>query len=220
MIELSDISLQQGSFKISGLNLSVPAGEYAVLMGPTGCGKTTILELICGLRRVQQGTIQIDNVDVTRLSPAERGIGYVPQDRALFPTMRIDKQIEYGLVVRGAPSRLRRRRVEELAELTETTELLNRYPEGLSGGERQRIALARALSFQPQLLCLDEPLSALDDKTRSRITKLLQTIHRQEKLTILHITHNAEDALRLGTLHFRFEGHRINQIAHPGEDTA
>ncbi|QEG24931.1 ATP-binding cassette domain-containing protein [Mariniblastus fucicola] len=217
MIELSNVHIRQGDFELSGLNFSIDAGEYAVLMGPTGCGKTTILEVICGLTRIKSGTVELDGVDVTGFPPARRGIGYVPQDRALFPTMRIDKQIEFGLLVRGASGKARQRRVDELAELTGITSLLNRYPQGLSGGECQRIALARALSFRPRLMCLDEPLSALDDTTRIRIAELLQTIHQQEQVTVLHITHNADDAVRLGTTHFRFMPNK--QIQHVDKDS-
>ena len=212
MIRVSKVTIRQGNFQLKDLDFSVDTGAYAVLMGPTGCGKTTVLETICGLRRIKSGTVTIDGKDITHLPPARRGIGYVPQDRALFPTMRIDKQIEFGLLVRGASSAVRRRRVEELAELTEIGPLLDRFPHGLSGGERQRIALARALSFRPRLLCLDEPLSALDDETRIRVADLLKTIHQQEPVTVLHITHNADDALRLGTTNLRFVGQQIHRV--------
>jgi ABC-type sugar transport system ATPase subunit len=215
MIEMKNVCIRQGGFELEDVDLSVADGEYAVLMGPTGCGKTTVLETICGLRRIRAGSIHIGGVDVTNVSAARRGIGYVPQDRSLFPTMRIDRQIEFGLVARKVPKLERKRRVEELATLTEITPLLKRYPQGLSGGERQRIALARALSFRPRLLCLDEPLSALDDETRSRISNLLQTIHQQEKVTVLHITHNVEDAVRLGTVKFQFEGKQIRRDSVP-----
>ena len=180
-------------------------------MGPTGCGKTTVLEAICGLQRIRSGKIILDGRDVTRVDSARRGIGYVPQDRALFPTMRIDKQIEFGLLVRNASAKIRRQRVQELAELTGITHLLDRFPPGLSGGEQQRVVLARALSFRPRLVCLDEPLSALDDDTRARLADLLKMIHQQESLTVLHITHNIQDAIQLGTQHYRFENGKIVQ---------
>ena len=212
MIELKNLSIRQGDFELQSLSFTVQTGEYAVFMGPTGCGKTTLLEMICGLRRVQTGVIKVHGEDITRLPPAQREIGYVPQDRALFPTMRVDRQIEFGLLVRGASAAFRKMRVRQLADLVGIGHLLRRFPDGLSGGECQRVALARALSFRPRLMCLDEPLSALDDETRSQMAELLQTIHLEEMTTILHITHNLEDARRLGTMHFRFEDQKLNRI--------
>ena len=209
MIKLVGVTIRQGDFWLSDVSLEVAEGQYAMLMGPTGCGKTTVLEAICGLRHVKSGQIFVEGRDVTRFEAARREIGFVPQESSLFPTMRIDKQIEYGLLVRRASARLRQTRVEHLADLAGISHLLGRYPKGLSGGERQRVALARALSFRPKLLCLDEPLSALDDGTRERMADLLKTIHQQERITVLHITHNAADAAELGTAHFRFDDGRI-----------
>ena len=209
MIELRNVTIRQGDFELVDLNCHVSDGEYAVLMGPTGCGKTTVMETICGLRRVTAGNISVGGRDVTTLDPALRGIGYVPQDQLLFPTMRIDKQIGYGLSVRNASQEMLRQRIGELAKLVEIEHLLDRYPPGLSGGEKQRVALARALSFRPKLLCLDEPLSALDDQTRKRVADLLKAVHEKEQVTVLHITHNSEDALRIGTSIFKFEEGQI-----------
>ena len=209
MIKLVQVNIHQGDFRLTDIAFQIEQGQYAILMGPTGCGKTTVLEAICGLRRVKSGQIFVDGRDVTRCETARREIGFVPQESSLFPTMRIDKQIEYGLLMRRATTKLRQQRVEHLAELAGITHLLGRYPKGLSGGERQRVALARALSFRPKLLCLDEPLSALDDDTRERIADLLKTIHQQEQISVLHITHNAQDAAELGTAQYRFDSGRI-----------
>ena len=210
MITLKELSIQQGSFALSGIGLKIPTGEYGILMGPTGCGKTTILESICGLRRVTSGRILLDDIDVTRRPASARQIGYVPQDSALFPTMRVRQQIEFALEIRQVHRRTRSRRVQELAELLDISPLLERYPQGLSGGEQQRVALARALSFKPSLLCLDEPLSALDGTTRARLSDLLRQIHQKEEVTVLHITHNAAEAVQLGTIRFRLENGRID----------
>ena len=220
MIQFKDVTIRQGKFELTNLNFSIRKGDYAILMGRTGCGKTTVIESICGLRAVRSGKILLAGNDITKLPPAQREIGYVPQDRALFPTMRVDRQIEFGLLVRNASAANRKQRVNELAELTGISNLLQRYPNGLSGGECQRIALARALSFRPRLLCLDEPLSALDDQTKQRIADLLKTVHQREKVTVLHITHNAEDAKRLGTLKLQFSNHKITsaeQVSANGE---
>ena len=212
MIRLEDVTIRQDDFVLEKLNLEISKHEYAVLMGPTGCGKTTVMETICGLRRVSSGTISFDDRNLTHSDPAVRGIGYVPQDQILFPTMRIDKQIGYGLQIRKAAKQDIQTRVAELAQLVEIEDLLHRFPGGLSGGEKQRVALARALSFRPRLLCLDEPLSALDDETRKRIADLLKTVHQQENITVLHITHNSQDALKIGTKVFRFDDGNISEV--------
>lgn len=200
MIRLQDVTIAAGAFCLSGVNFCVPQGGYGVLMGATGCGKTTMLEAICGLRPVVAGTVFVQEQDVTSLPPAARNIGFVPQDLALFPAMRVDQQIEYSLRVRKVPVVERRARTSELAKRLGIESILQRYPAGLSGGERQRVAIARALAFRPALLCLDEPLSSLDEGRRSRTMELLQQIHEQEQLTVLHITHHELEASHLATL--------------------
>ncbi len=209
MITLNRLTIHQGDFSLANISLTVPSGEYGILMGPTGCGKTTLLEAICGLRRISSGTILLDDQDVTGLAPSARKIGYVPQDAVLFPTMRVDQQIEFGLEVRKINSQTRSQRVQELADLLDIKAILRRYPHGLSGGEKQRVALARALSFKPRLLCLDEPLSALDDTTRNKLAELLRTVHQKERVTVLHITHNTAEAQELGTVHCRLDNGEI-----------
>lgn len=211
MITLEKLTLQQGSFKLENISLTIPHGEYGILMGSTGCGKTMLLESICGLRPITSGRVLLGGTDVTHLSPSARQIGYVPQDTALFPMMRIDQQIGFGLEIRKIKKTIRQNRVEELAERLGITPLLGRYPQGLSGGEKQRIALARALSYQPRLLCLDEPLSALDDSTRKKMAELLRNVHQAEGVTVLHITHSSAEAKELGTVHFRLENGRLDK---------
>ncbi|MEM7457558.1 MAG: ATP-binding cassette domain-containing protein [Planctomycetota bacterium] len=209
MISLHQLEIHQGDFSLAGIDLQIEKGQYAILMGQTGCGKTTLLEAICGLRNVESGRILLEGRDVTRLAPSARAVGYVPQDSALFPTMRVEDQIEFGLAVRSASKAERRKRVERLSELLDISSILKRFPAGLSGGEKQRVALARALSFRPKLLCLDEPLSALDDATRSKLTGLLRDVHAEEKVTVLHITHNASEARQLGTVQFRLVAGKV-----------
>lgn len=202
-MELKDVRIYQGDFSLREIGLRIDAGQYAVLMGPTGCGKTTLLEAIVGLRRISGGQIILDDCDVTRLGSAARQIGYVPQEGALFPTMRVEQQIGFALEIRGVKKTMRTARVEQLAELLEIENLLNRLPSGLSGGERQRVALARALSFRPRWLCLDEPLSALDQLTRERLTETLRSVHQQESVTVLHVTHQQLEADALATIKFQ-----------------
>jgi molybdate transport system ATP-binding protein/molybdate/tungstate transport system ATP-binding protein len=162
MVELDNLTIRSGPFTLAGISFEIPDGQYAVLMGKTGTGKTTILEAICGLRSVALGRILLQGADVTQLHPADRGVGYVPQDLALFPTLSVREHLEFALRVRGANSQIIQSRVGQFAELLAIGHLLDRLPRGLSGGESQRVALGRALAFHPQVLLLDEPLSAFD----------------------------------------------------------
>lgn len=202
MIALDKVSVRAGAFSLSGISLEVPAGGYTVLMGRTGSGKTTLLEAICGLKPVWAGRVLLLERDVTALKPAERGIGYVPQDRALFPTMTVEEHLAFALVIRRWPAEAITRRVEELAELLGLGRLLGRRPQGLSGGESQRVALGRALAFHPEVLLLDEPLSALDDATREEMCGLLQSVRERTGVTTLHVTHNLSEAQRLADVVF------------------
>lgn len=197
MIELDDVSIRAGAFSLSNVRLSIPAGTYAVLMGGTGQGKTTILESICGLRNVASGRIRLAGVDVTNWKPGDRGVGYVPQDLALFPQMTVGGHLEFALRVRRWPALERRSRVAELARALGIEPLLARRVHGLSGGEAQRVALGRALSFRPRIMLLDEPLNALDEATRDRLCDLMRSVQQSSGLTTLHITHSREEARRL-----------------------
>lgn len=194
MIDLQAVSIAAGSFLLSELDLRVERGEYAVLMGPSGQGKTTILEAICGLRRVTAGKILIDGHEVTRWPPADRQIGYVPQDLALFPTMTVRENLEFALRLRSAPRQQIAERTEELAHLLSIPHLLGRGVKHLSGGEAQRVALGRALSFRPAVLLLDEPLSALDEARRHDMQNLLRSVQQNTGVTTLHVTHSADEA--------------------------
>jgi ABC-type sugar transport system ATPase subunit len=205
MIRLEDVSLRAGVFSVSGVSLEVPTGEYGVLMGQTGSGKTTLLEAICGLRRLHTGRITLAGRDVTRLSAAERGIGYVPQDRALFATMTVRQQLAFALTIRKWRRADIDQRVSELATRLGIQHLLNRGVANLSGGESQRIALGRALAHRPPVLLLDEPLSALDEETRTQMTDLLRSVQRETGVTVLHVTHSPAEARRLAQQLFTFE---------------
>jgi len=203
MIALENIALRQGSFELRDIGLELAAGEYGVLMGGSGSGKTTLLEAICGLRKIATGRIILGERDVSQLPPAERGVGYVPQDRALFPTMLVREQLAFGLVLRALGQMQIDKRVNELAELLGITGLLDRMPDKLSGGEAQRVALGRALAHRPSVLCLDEPLAALDEELHGEMCRLLERVHRETGVTILHITHSPSEAKRLAGCHFR-----------------
>ena len=197
MIVVKGLSLRAGAFAVDDLSFEVTTGTYAVLMGRTGTGKTTLLEAICGLKPVRAGTIRLLGVDVRYLRPAERGVGYVPQDLALFPTHTVREHLSFALEVRRWPRPAIDDRVAELAELLGIGRLLDRRPLGLSGGESQRVALGRALAFRPRTLLLDEPLSALDDATRAEMYALLRSVQRATGVTTLHVTHSLSEAKAL-----------------------
>lgn len=209
MIRVTNLTLASGTFVLPNISLIVPAGQYAVLMGRTGSGKTTLLEALCGLKKPSAGKIEFFGRDVTRLKPSDRGIGYVPQDGALFSTMTVRQHLAFALEIRRwSPAQIEYR-VQELAELIGLTDLLHRYPLGLSGGESQRVSLGRALSFRPQILSLDEPLSALDDDSRLSMMSLLKRVQQETGVTVLHVTHNRLEAERLADYRLRIAGGEV-----------
>jgi ABC-type sugar transport system ATPase subunit len=211
MIALENLAVRAGSFALSGISLTIPTGHHGFLMGKTGSGKTTILEAICGLKSVAAGRIMLQGEDVTRLKPAARGIGYVPQDGALFPSMTVREHLAFALTIRRWNGPEIERRVSELAAMLGVAPLLSRRPAGLSGGEAQRVALGRALANRPHVLCLDEPLSALDDETRADMGDLLRHVRAQTGVTILHVTHNRSEAERLADRIFVLKDGSVEQ---------
>lgn len=209
MIVVEKLHLRVGTFELRELDFAVPHGEYAVCMGPTGSGKTTLLEAMCGLKPVTSGRIVLMGEEVTHRKPAERGIGYVPQDGALFDTMTVGEHLAFALEIRRWRRKEIDARVDEMAALLEIEHLLARTPQGLSGGERQRVALGRALSFRPGILLLDEPLSALDEHARDEMHDLLKNVQRQTGVTALHVTHSREEARALADRVLQIEGGKL-----------
>ena len=209
MISVKNLKIQQGDFVLENISFELPAQQYGVLMGRSGCGKTTVLEAICGLRPIREGSVKLANRDVTRLKASNRNIGYVPQDIALFQTMKVKDQIGFALIIRKWSKTEIKKRIHELAELLGIEYLLERKPQGLSGGEAQRVALGRALAASPHILCLDEPMGAIDDDTREDMFKLLERIREQTKVTTLHITHSSLEAERLADKIFIFQNGKI-----------
>lgn len=209
MIQLQDVTIRSGTFCLSELSLQVSEGSYTVLMGRTGSGKTTILETICGLRRVASGRIIIRQTDMTDWSPADRGIGYVPQDLALFPTLTVQEHLEFALRLRKWSAQQRAARVTELAERLGIVSLLSRSVRRLSGGEAQRVAIGRALAARPAVLLLDEPLTAVDEGTRQNLQQLLRQISAESGVTALHVTHSRSEALALADQRLILDNGRI-----------
>jgi molybdate/tungstate transport system ATP-binding protein len=212
MIDVENLNLRQGAFQLAQISFHVPRGKYALLMGKTGCGKTTILEAVAGLRPIASGRIQLNERDVTHLSPAQRAIGYVPQDGALFGTMTVRDNLGFALSIRNQPAGAIKERVEQLADWLHVTHLLERRAVGLSGGETQRIALGRALANHPPILLMDEPLSSLDEETRDLTIDLLKGLPARANVTVLHITHSRHEAEQLGDWIFRLHDGRIEVI--------
>lgn len=199
MLELENLWFHVGDFALRDLTLKVDKGQYLCLVGPTGAGKTMLLECIVGIHRPTRGSIRVAGRDVTNLPPEARNIGYVPQDYALFPHLSTFENVAYGLRERGLRGAAVAQRVHEVARLLGIEHLLDRSTLHLSGGERQRTALARALVLGCELLLLDESLSALDVVTSRELARQIAELHRRLGLTIVHVTHDFEEAFLLGS---------------------
>jgi molybdopterin-binding protein len=198
MIVIKDLQVDLGEFLLKGVNLRIGPKEYFIVLGPTGAGKTILLEAIAGVHPLVGGEIWVDGEEVSNLPPERRGIGIVYQDQALFPHLSVRENIAFGLACRRCMGREVAKRVEKIAEVARVTGLLERMPSTLSGGEKQRVALARALVIEPRMLLLDEPLSALDPEAREQMQMELKRVHREVSVAILHVTHDFQEAVALG----------------------
>src|SRR5512140_2060796 len=202
---------------VEDFNLAAERGEFVSFLGPSGCGKTTTLRMIAGFEQPTAGTITVNGADITRRSPNQRNVGMVFQSYALFPNMTVAGNIGFGLKVRKRPKAEIDRRVQELLALIHLEGRGDRYPYQLSGGQQQRVALARALAIEPQVLLLDEPLSALDAKIRIVLRKEIRAIQRQLGITTVYVTHDQEEALSLSDRVVVMSEGRIEQIGTPFE---
>lgn len=216
-LQLCAVSKRLGEYYLPGLDLTIEQGEYFVLMGPSGVGKTLLLEIIAGLLPPDSGQILWNGQEITSQPPEARRFAMAYQDHALFPHMDVSKNIGYGLRARGMAAAEAARRACSMAELLDIEPLLARSVGGLSGGEKQRVALARALVTEPRLLLLDEPLSSLDAGSRRRLMGELGRIHGQGDTPFLHVTHDPEVALALGHRVGIMLDRKIVQVGPPKE---
>jgi molybdate/tungstate transport system ATP-binding protein len=217
VIRLERLHVRVGSFDLRDISLEVPEGGYALIIGPTGSGKTTLLEAVAGHAPLKSGRVFMHDDDVTTLPPERRGLGFVYQQYHLFPHLSVRDNIGYGIAgKRGTENgRGRVQRIETLAEMLAITPLLDRRVRGLSGGEQQRVALARALAPRPSILLLDEPFAAIDPATRQVLRRELRQLHESEGITTLQVTHDFDEALRLGDLVAVLSEGRIAQSGTP-----
>ena len=204
MVKLENITYKAGQFTLGPINLELPKGSYTALLGPSGSGKSVMLELIAGLRFPEKGKILIDGGDMTNTPARKRPVGMLFQDYALFPHMTVEENIGFPLSISGADKAAVAKETARIASLFKIEGLLKRAIKDLSGGEKQRCALARAMAHQPSVLLLDEPLSALDEELREEAVKTL-AILKKEGQTVLHVTHNRgeTDGLATSSLHIR-----------------
>jgi len=217
MISIRNLRVRVGGFQLQDINIDVQSGEYFIVLGPTGAGKTLLLETIAGFHPVLQGSMWINDKEITGLTPEKRGIGIVYQDQVLFPHLSVRGNIAFGLKSLRCPKNEIMTRVNNIAQLWDITDLLPRNPSTLSGGEKQKVALARALVMEPAVLLLDEPLSALDIETKERMQRQLIDIHLRLKLTIIHVSHDFEEAVVLGSRVAVMSDGQIVQVGIPDD---
>jgi ABC-type Fe3+/spermidine/putrescine transport system ATPase subunit len=217
MLSLKGIGLKFQKFALQDISFDVEQGSYFVLVGPTGAGKTMLLEAVAGLQASYTGGISLNGRDITRLPPEQRGIGMVYQDYALFPHLSVRQNIGFGLRVRKQSSLRIHQKVLEMAALVRVEHLLDRRIDKLSGGEKQKVALARALALEPAVLLLDEPLGALDPETREVLRDELKRLHRRLHATIIHVTHDFQEAISLADKVAVLGEGRLQQVGAPSE---
>ncbi|OQX55872.1 MAG: ABC transporter [Candidatus Cloacimonas sp. 4484_209] len=217
MIEIENISKNLGEFFLRDISFDIKDGEYFMILGPTGAGKTILLETIAGIYRPDKGRILMAGKDITYVPPKDRNISMVYQDYMLFPHLNVEQNVAFGLRLKKTPKEIIKDKVEKSSKLLNIYHLLHRYPGTLSGGEKQRVAIARAMVIEPYALLLDEPLSALDMQTRDRLRQELKRIHSITKTTIVHVTHNFEEVFSLADRVAVMNEGRIIQVGRPEE---
>lgn len=218
MLEVNGLSVQTKGFSIKDVSLTVQTGSCHCLIGPTGCGKTTLLESVLGLRKIKKGTVMLDGRDITNLPVHERGFSYVPQDLAIFPHLTVEANIFYGIKHCAVPDKQKRYEAGlEIAESLRLPDLLKRKAVNLSGGERQRVALARALAPGIRYLLLDEPLSSLHEGMKKEMWFLLRELQQKYRFTTLMVSHDMEETFFLADHISIMIGGRIRQTGEKDE---
>ncbi len=217
-LEINDVRKAFGaSVAVETFNLKVERGEFVSFLGPSGCGKTTTLRMVAGFEQPTEGTIVIDDKDITRAPANQRHIGMVFQSYGLFPNMTVANNIKFGMKIAKETTTVQEKRLADLLGIIHMADFANRYPHQLSGGQQQRVALARALAIQPQVLLLDEPLSALDAKIRISLRQDIRAIQRQLGITTIYVTHDQEEALSISDRIVVMNQGRIEQVGTPLE---
>jgi len=215
-IDISHVNKKFGDFvALDDVTVSLPTGQLTALLGPSGGGKSTLLRIIAGLERADNGTIEIEGVDATRTAPQKRNVGFVFQHYAVFKHMTVAKNVAFGLEIRNKPKAEIADRVDELLKLVHLSQFASRLPSQLSGGQRQRMALARALAIQPKVLLLDEPFGALDAKVRKELREWLRRLHDEVPVTTVFVTHDQEEALEVADEIVVINEGRVEQIGSP-----
>ncbi|TCK30586.1 putative spermidine/putrescine transport system ATP-binding protein [Ancylobacter aquaticus] len=217
-IELIDVTKRYGAaLAVESVSLKIPAGTYCCLLGPSGCGKTTTLRMMAGHESITEGDIRLGNTVVTDLPPARRGTAMMFQSYALFPHLDTVDNVAFSLKMKGVDKASRRAKAMEMLKLVHMDHLAERRPAQLSGGQQQRVALARALITDPQVLLLDEPLSALDPFLKIKVRQELKKLQLQLGISFIHVTHSQEEAMALSDLVVVMNGGRIEQAGTPRE---
>ncbi|MGB3137740.1 MAG: ABC transporter ATP-binding protein [Nodosilinea sp.] len=217
-VSLRDVTKKYGSFAaVLNITLDIPAGSYTCLLGPSGCGKTTTMRMIAGHEDISEGDIYIGDTRVNGLPATQRNTAMMFQNYALFPHKTVWDNVDFGLKMRSLSTDERRKRVGEILEIVGLTSFSDRKPAQLSGGQQQRVALARALVTRPQVLMLDEPLSALDESLRVKTRGELRKLQRQFGMTFLQVTHNQDEAYSLSDQIVVMDHGRVDQVGTPIE---
>jgi len=217
-VVLHALTRQFGATKaLNGFDLDIQPGELVALLGPSGCGKTTALRVLAGFERPDQGTVTLDDVDVSNVAAQHRDMGMVFQSYSLFPNMTAHDNVAFGLRLRKQRAAQRRSRAVELLEMVGLAEHVTKYPHQLSGGQQQRVALARALAIEPRVLLLDEPLSALDAKVRTELRDQIRELQQRLEITTVFVTHDQEEALSMADRVCVMAGGRAEQVATPSQ---